>query len=467
MTPVAPPAARRRRPASLQGRLTVALAGGGLALSLVLALIAYTFSRSFLVQQFTLSATRQVYGNARLVRDGLLPGNTDVTTLLTSVAGSSGSESVVEYRGRWYASSLAEGRAALPVKLRDQVTGGTPARERFVLPGAGLRMAIGIPLPAADAAYFEIFSLGELARTLHTIALGLIVAAAATAAAGGVLGSWMSRRLVRPVREVARASSQIARGEMDTRLTVSGSREVATLSQSFNEMADALQRRIERDARFAADVSHELRSPLTTMAVTLSVLEARRGALPERAGQALGLLGQELRRFQRLVQDLLEMARAETAPDQLSFDPVSPAELVLRVCSESLPPAVPVDIEAEAMGRMVRADKRRLERVMVNLFDNATRHAGGVTAVRLAAEPGGVRLSVEDAGPGVPEADRSRIFEPFARGEVGRERTDGAGLGLAMAKEHVLAHGGRLWVEPGAAGGSRFVLVLPDADADD
>lgn len=440
------------------------LAGGGLALSLILALIAYTFSRSYLVRQFTLGATHQVYGNARIVRDGLLPGNVDVTSLLTSVASSSQSESVVEYRGRWYASSLAEGRAVLPTTLRARVTGGQPALQRFSIPGAGPRMAIGIPLPEADAAYFEIFNLTDLARTLHTIAIGLIVAAAATAAAAGVLGAWVSRRLVRPVQNAARASQQIAQGQMDTRLAVSGSREVATLAQSFNEMADALQRRIERDARFAADVSHELRSPLTTMSVTLSVLEARREALPERAGQALGLLGQELHRFQRLVQDLLEMARAETAPDQLAFDRVSPAELVLRVCTESLPAHVPVQIEAAAMGRTVRADKRRLERVLVNLFDNAARHAGGVTAVRLDAEQGAVRLSVEDAGPGVPTADRSRIFEPFARGEVGRERSDGAGLGLAMAKEHVLVHGGQLWVEPGPAGGARFVVVLPDAD---
>lgn len=458
-----PPSARRRRLLpSLQARLTLVFAAGALVLSVTLSLIAFSVSRGYLISQQEEAATRQAYNNARMVRDGLLPGNADVTALLTSAGTAAGSESVVEYRGRWYASALAEGRATLPTQLRETVLAGQPARQLFDLP-RGPQLAVGLPLPEVGAAYFQIVDLASLTATLRGIAVGLTVAAAVTTVAGAVLGLWTSRRLVGPLREVARASSQIAQGELDTRLAVGPDRELATLARSFNDMADALQRRIERDARFAADVSHELRSPLTTLGVSLGVLQARADQLPARSQQAVALLGRELTRFQRLVVDLLEMARTDATSADLDFEEVRVAELFLRVCAETLPPRIPVGVEAAAMESIVRADKRRLERVLVNLFDNAERHGGGVVAAGLRPDPAGVRIEVDDAGPGVPATDRERIFERFARGPAGagRDRTAGAGLGLALARENVTLHGGRIWAEDRPGGGARFVVALP------
>lgn len=455
---------RRRRVPSLQVRLALIFACGTLALSALLSVIAYFSSREYLLGELKTVASRQTFDNARLVRDGLLPGNVDITTLLTSVGGPTGSDSVVEYRHRWYASSLAKGRAVLPTVLVDRVLGGHPARQRVALPG-GPALVIGVPLPEVHGAYFGLFSLTSLAGTLHAIAVGLLVAAAATTGGGALLGYWTSRRLVRPILEVARASSRIAEGQLETRLSVASDRELATLSRSFNEMADALQRRIQRDSRFVADVTHELRSPLTTLAVTLSILETRRGSLPPRSQQALDLLAEGLHRFQRLVDDLLEIGRLElTAPDPM-LEPVRIAELVERVCREQLPAGVPVHLAGEVAPLVVRGDKRRLERVLANLFDNAARHAGGVTGVWVQARGAEVRISVEDAGPGVPVADRERIFDRFARVSPARDRTDGAGLGLALAREHVNAHFGQVWAEAREGGGARFVVTLPTGDA--
>lgn len=225
-----------------------------------------------------------------------------------------------------------------------------------------------------------------------------------------------------------------------------------------------LQRRIQRDSRFVADVTHELRSPLTTLAVTLSILQTRRDSLPRRGQQALDLLAQGLHRFQRLVDDLLEIGRLDlTAPDPM-LEPVRIAELVERVCREQLPAAVPVHLEPGVGSIVVRGDKRRLERVLVNLFDNASRHAGGVVGVWAQPRGAEVRICVEDAGPGVPAADRERIFDRFARVSPARDRTDGAGLGLALAREHVNAHSGRVWAEEREGGGARFVVSLPTSD---
>lgn len=457
---------RLRRPLvpSLQLRIALVFAFGTLVLSAALSFIAYTYSRGYLTGQLEATAQRQTFENARLVRDGLRPGNVDVTSLLTSVEAPSGAESVVEYRGRWYASSLAEGRAVLPTGLVEVVARGRPAQQRFAL-AQGTQLAIGVPLPEVRAAYFSIFPLHSLASTLHGIAVSLLIAAAATTFAGALLGFFTSRRLARPVLEVARASTRIAEGRLETRLPGARDRELATLARAFNDMADALQHRIERDARFVADVSHELRSPLTTLAVTLSVLEARRQALPERGREALDLLAQDVRRFQRLVDDLLEIGRSDLAAVDTTFQPVNLAELVLRFCQEQLPADVPVQIDAAVMDRRALVDKRRLERVLANLFDNAARHAGGVRSVRLDGADHSARISVEDHGPGVPQSDRERIFERFARSSGNRQRTEGSGLGLALAREHARLHNGRVWVEDAEPGGARFVVELPVLDA--
>jgi len=445
---------------SLQARLTAVLALGALLLSLALALIAYGFSRSYLQGQRIASAERQAYLNARLVRDQLRPGNVYVTDLLTGLPGSSGGAAVVEHQGRWYASTLADGRDVLPAALRLRVLAGSPARQILIVGGAP-HLAVGIPLPEVDAAYFDISDLSELNRTLHDIALALTLAALATAVAGALIGRLAAQRLTRPLRRVAQASVNLANGDLDTRLPPARDREIVALVDSFNEMAGALQRRIERDARFAADVSHELRSPLTTLAATLSVLNMRRDALPDRGRQALGLLNEEMHRFQRLVQDLLEISRADGGSDRPQFELVRLDELVVRVCQDSSTPNLTVSVDDAARQTVMLLDKRRMERALANLLDNAVRHGGGPTAVHISVEPGAACIAVDDAGAGIGLPDRERVFERFARGPGGRTGTEGAGLGLALVREHVRVHGGAVWVEDSPAGGARFVIRLP------
>lgn len=456
---------RRRLVASLRARLTAVFAVGALTLSLLLSVIAYEYTRTSLLASAREVALRAAYVNARSVRDGLRPGNVGVTALLDALPQTAQSESVVVDRGRWYASSLLVGRAALPAALRQMVVvQGRPARMAFSLRGQP-RLATGVPLPEVGAAYFEIDDLGDVEATLRRIAIGLAVAAAATTVAGASFGRWSSRRLVRPIYDVATASRHIATGRLDTRLPAATDRELAVLTASFNDMADALQRRIARDARFAADVTHELRSPLTTLSAALQVLLARRDALPERGQQALELLEREVRRFERLVQDLLELARTDAGVRQLSIDDVRIGELVLRVCGELLGDDVPVQVEGSALSTVVPADKRRLERVVANLLDNARRHGGGAVAVRVCRVDGSVRVEIDDAGPGVAAGDRERIFERFSRGTGVRERGEGVGLGLALVSEHVDAHGGRVWVVDRPGGGARFVVELPTGQA--
>jgi signal transduction histidine kinase len=264
------------------------------------------------------------------------------------------------------------------------------------------------------------------------------------------------------LRETTQAALAIAGGRLDTRLESSYFADLAPFASAFNQMVDQLQERIEREARFTSDVNHELRSPLTTLANSLSVLEARRDELPPRALQALDLLGAEVRRFRRLVDELLEISRFDAKPGDISRDEVTVGSLVEHTV-QATGTEVPIRFAPGVASQHILVDKRRFERIFANLFENAQRYAGGVTLLAIEDHGDSVRFLVEDAGPGIAPEERERIFERFSRGSTGRRRGlgDGTGLGLAIVAQHVSQHGGRVWVEDRLGGGSRFVVELP------
>ena len=361
------------------------------------------------------------------------------------------------------------------------VLSGTPASQMFSLGGTP-SIVIGVPLPAVHAAYFEVFSLDELAGTLRTLAFALATAALVTTLAGAALGRWASGRALRPLAGVTEAAVAIAGGRLNTRVEAGDDVDLEELASAFNQMTSNLEQRIEREARFTSDVSHELRSPLTTLAATVGVLEGHRDELAPRARRALDLLDGDLRRFTRMVDDLLEISRFDAGSAELSLDEVDPGEAGPAggggVSSDRRPDAsrvtsaFPVDVEPGVEGLRLRVDKRRFERVIANLVENASLYAGGVTRVIVARHPSGgngneaartIRVIVEDRGPGVPVSERHHLFERFYRGSRAGQRasSDGTGLGLSLVAEHVRLHGGAVWIEDAPDHGSRFVVELP------
>jgi signal transduction histidine kinase len=174
-------------------------------------------------------------------------------------------------------------------------------------------------------------------------------------------------------------------------------------------------------------------------------------------------------RFQQLVEDLLEISRYDAGAVRLELDEVRLAEFVMQaVAASSDSTSVPVELDSELASVVVQADKRRLVRVIANLLDNARKYGDGATGVSLRRVDGGIQIAVEDKGVGVPEDDRSLIFDRFSRGASAGRRgtTEGVGLGLALVAEHVNLHGGRVWVEDRADAeeGARFVVELPVED---
>jgi two-component system sensor histidine kinase MtrB len=455
----------RRRPWSrlgLRARVTVTFGLGALALSATMAGLTYFTARQFILHERETAILRQAYVNASLARSSLRSPNANQEQLLENLDTLPGSLSVLEQRGQWYADSVTVGENAIPARLRSLVLSGVPATQHFILNGSP-QLVVGLPVPSVGAAYFEVFSLAELARTLRILALALAGAALVTTAAGAVIGRWASGRALRPLDEVSKAAETIAGGRLHVRLVAAEDPDLSALAASFNRMADALLERIEREARFTSDVSHELRSPLTTLVTSLGVLESHREDLPSRSRRAVDLLTAELRRFQRMVDDLLEISRVDTGSAELSLDEVEVGELVREAAQAAGVGAAPVDIDPAVAGLRLWVDKRRIERVVANLVENAAQYAGGVTRLSVEPAPGGVRLAVIDRGPGVMATERERIFERFYRGQTSGRRgaTEGTGLGLSLVAEHVRLHGGRVWVESGVDDENRFVVELP------
>jgi two-component system, OmpR family, sensor histidine kinase MtrB len=453
----------RTRRLRLRSRLLAAFVAGALVLVAGVALLSYGLTRGYLLSQRQRSAERQAQANARLV-GGALRSAFDLPQLLGSLQSPAGSSTtVVRHEGRWFAASLDLGREAIPAALREVVVDErSRARQRYLFDGVP-RLAVGLPLPNGDA-YFEVFALRELDRTLRTLRVALTTAAAAAMIGAAGLGLWASRRLLDPLAEIGATAKSIAGGQLDARLDVGNEVELAALADSFNQMVASLQRRIEHDARFASNVSHELRSPLTALRAALQNMETRRASMDERTARSLDLLAREVDRFEHLVQDLIEISRFDAGVIQASSEEVYLGELVLHAIDALPDRDVPVEVTAPATDAVVRADKRRLEQVIVNLVANARQHGGGVDRVRIEADDTAARIIVEDRGPGVAPEDRDRVFERFYRGRHTGRSTGGVGLGLALVAEHARLHGGRAWVEERTDGaGARFVVELPVA----
>lgn len=448
----------RGRRLGLRARTVIAFGVGAALVSGALAIISFAVVRQDLLSQRQTSSLRQAYANAGLVKSKLDVPSTDVADALSALAPPVGVRSFVNVRGIWFSTSASVGGSPAPPKLVDTVMAGNVAEQRVVVDGTPT-IIVGIPFRSLGTAYFEEHSLADIQATLNLLAEVLAITAVATTVGGALIGLWASGRLVRPLTNIAHVATDIAGGTLDRRL--GRDRDLEPLVTSFNDMVTNLQQRIEREERFASDVSHELRSPLSTINASIELLGTYRELLPDAGKMSVDTLGLEVERFSGMVQDLLEMSRIDAGVPTLNMTDLPLDELVLRTVAAH-DPGIPVRISPEATGLHTIGDKRHLQRVVANLLDNADIHAGGAVLVTLERHGASAILAVEDKGPGVPAADRERVFERFYRGAASGRRgsTTGTGLGLALVAEHVHAHDGTVSIEDRAGGGSRFVVVL-------
>ncbi|WP_393060522.1 sensor histidine kinase [Streptomyces sp. LN549] len=273
--------------------------------------------------------------------------------------------------------------------------------------------------------------------------------------------TWLvTRRALRPVEGIRREMAAITASEdLSRRVPEPGSHdEIARLARTTNETLTALEASVDRQRRFVADASHELRSPIASLRTQLEVGAAHPGLLDVPGAVA------DTVRLQALAADLLLLARLD-AGERPGTGRLDLGALVHEEVSQRTGDRIPVTVSAaEGGGFEVTGSRTQLARVIGNLLDNAERHARSAVAVAVRAEGGDVVVEVTDDGDGVPGAERERIFERFVRLDDARTRDEGgAGLGLAIARDVAVRHGGRLTVTDTGDRGARFALWLPDA----
>ena len=453
---------RGPRARGLRARITTVFALGALALSVALAGATYELTRQSLLDERERAAVRAAYFDAALIRQGLGGEDPDLAEVLRSLDTGETRRPLIRRDGQWFARTADDGLTeAVPQRLQRLVEQGTPAVQRVSL-RAEPALVVGVPLQEG-ASYYELTELSELRSTLTVLATVLGLVALVTTFAGAGVGWWASRRVLRPLGDVASAAGIIASGDFTARVGRDRDPDLDKLAVAFNQMVDEVSARSEADRRFAADVSHELRSPLQTLSAATSVLDRRREQLDDRSAAAVALLTDEVARFESLVTDLLELARSDRAAERRPTDVVALTRAVLE--SRRLASTV-LSVSEPAVGEpavMLDIDPRRYEQLLVNLIDNAAKHGGGVVRIGLSVGDEALTLEVDDEGPGVPVEERELVFDRFARGRAASARggSEGTGLGLALVLQHVQAHRGTVLVTDRPGGGARFRVTLP------
>jgi two-component system, OmpR family, sensor histidine kinase MtrB len=453
----------RQRSFRLRTRVTLFFALIALFAGSLLIGVTYGFARSNLLAREDSSARDQAIVNASQVREEYTAApdqigsffDTDLRTDDDGFASLLAAETATQIAGSDTRVRIDD----YPAGLVNIVQNGGNGRQYATINGEDY-VVVGLYIGAHNAAYFEAFPLRDTERTLRSILTALALGGLGGLVLASLFGFSTSRRLLRPLSRVADAAEDIASGGLDTRLVEESDPDLDRLAGSFNDMADAVQTRIEREARFASDVSHELRSPITALTAAVEVLDGRREEVPERTRQALDVVVGQVRRFDSMVIDLLELSRLDAGATDMNFERLDIVDLTHRIAARYGAPDVPINVAPRAR-REVSIDKVRYERIVGNLIDNAKNHGGG--AVEIQIEPTRnkrIRIAVIDDGPGVAQGERERIFERFARGSAARHRI-GTGLGLALVAEHSSAMGGQAWVEDGKFGGARFVVEFP------
>lgn len=447
----------RRPQLRLRTRVTVFFALIALVASFGLSVATYVFARNYLINERGTSARQQATTNADSANIALTDRGTVTDWFESRLRTEPGGFALIS--DPVLTTNLRVQLSDLPDEMRAAAEAGMSGTQRFQLQGDPY-YGVAVHLPEHDTTYFEAFPFDDADRTLRAIRTVLALGSVGTTALVTFFGWTTAHRLLRPVSRVADAAEEFGEGHFETRMDPEHDPDLDRLVDAFNGMADSVQARIEREARFASDVSHELRSPITALSAAVEVLHGRRGELPDRTQQAVDVVVNQVRRFDAMVIDLLELSRLDAGTTDLLLEELDLASLTDLVATRLGFVDVPIEVDG-AVSTRVTIDKIRYDRIMSNLLMNADIHGGG--PVRVSIEPARssqhLLVAVEDAGPGVAIGERTRIFERFSRGSAARHRV-GTGLGLALVSEHAQALDGQAWVEDRPGGGARFVVQL-------
>ena len=391
----------------------------------------------------------------------------------------------------WYPSGPQISPSLLSPELKVQVSVGRVAYQTISM-GGDPNIVVGGQVRGVQLYFF--FSQGARLAELQSLRNILLAAGAVLLVLGAFAGYFLARRLFRPVGAASIAAVRMSEGDLGIRLP-GGSDEFGVLASSFNRMAENLQARMNdleagqaRERRFAADVTHELRTPVAALVSEASLLRAKLetlsdGTVTPEVRRIAQLVTTDIGRLRILVDDLLEISRLDAGAAELVLEPVDIHEFLEQVKSaHGWPQDVrimtatadhPADLRATSPGPgdtaptiTLQTDKRRLERIMVNLVENSLHHGAPPVEVETHLSQDQVLVTVTDHGRGIPPEHLPHIFERFYKADPSRAASRGSGLGLAIARENARLLGGELVPGAGPDGGARFSLTLPSRPQD-
>ncbi|GGS24414.1 two-component sensor histidine kinase [Streptomyces aureoverticillatus] len=466
-----------RRLGGLRTRLVVAFVLVALVSAVTATALAYRESRTAVLQRKQDAVLTDVRNRVeQAAADFDVPADeVSLTRFAAGIADGLGDDAVVvtQYRSLKASSDASADRTRITPALREAVR----TRDRMSFQRVDWRgspyLVVGTPVTfdSTTLSGLDVFAITSLraerdatAGVLDAVRTGivpvvLLAAVLALLAAGTVL---------RPVRELGRATRRHAAGDLTSRVRVRGRDELADLARDFNKTASALEASVAelreqdlRAKRFVADVSHELRTPLAAMTMVATVLDEDAATLPPDAAHAARTVSAETGRLTRLVDDLMEMSRFDSGAARLNLTGTDLAEAVratlsLRGWTDRVRAELPPDIRA-------LVDRRRIDVIVANLVGNALRHGAEPVTLTLATDPAGdwVTVEVADRGPGLPPEVLAHVFDRFYKADSARTRSEGSGLGTAIALENARLHGGTIDAADRPDGGAVFTLRLP------
>jgi two-component system, OmpR family, sensor histidine kinase MtrB len=437
---------------TLRRRLTIAFALAVGVTAVALATGSYFVVRHNLLRDSVHSSAKQSRQNLRVAAD-YLPGRPE--KLLTAYKTTGGFDTVLRTGGRTYSSKFLSLRQ-VPADLQAVVRKGQLGYERKTVAGTPYLVVGG---PAKGAQLYFFYSEDGLRHELALLRNILLIGGAVLVLLAALAGAVLAREALRPVARASAAANSLAEGLLETRLPVEGQDEFGAWAQAFNEMAGALEAKIEalsaaqaRERRFTADVAHELRTPLTGLVGESSLLAEHLERMPAESRRPAELLIADVARLRTLVEELMEISRLDAGAESVHAERVDLAALTRAVLrSRGWEERVQVD-GGEAV---VESDPRRLERILANLIGNALDHGGDGVAVSVGPD----FVEVADRGPGISPEHLPHLFERFYKADPSRTGR-GSGLGLAIAQENARLLGARIDVESELGQGSRFTLHL-------
>jgi signal transduction histidine kinase len=449
--------------------------------ALVLALAAYFITKGDQDERALADALDQSRQNLT-VADAMLPaepGPADYEELLAAFAIRGDIDTLMEVGSETYRSGPNVTRAPITAELAEKVAEGNIRYQAVDVSGQPA-IVVGARLRSGAMTIYFFFPQDERLAGLEQLRNVLIVSGTLLALLGAVAGYLVARRLLRPVRAASRAAAQMSRGDLEIRLPT-GPDEFGVLAASFNDMAVNLQAKMldleagqARERRFVADVTHELRTPVSALVGEASLLKSRletdSSACPPEVRRLGTMVERDITRLRQLVDDLLEISRLDAQAAETVLEAVNLVPFLDRLVRAHGWPDT-VRVVATAGGPVANADKRRIERIVVNLVENALLH--GAAPVTIQAEHGAigatgddrlVEITIADSGPGILAAHLPHLFDRFYKADPSRATGRGSGLGLAIAQGNARLMGGDISAANVPGGGALFLVTLPAAD---